>query len=81
MGASGVWHGAVAGGPALEADAQVRPQHAAEEVAGSEISADGQATQPVVTTVMVIWRLTWTVRWKILFQMVLKNISPHLTPS
>lgn len=36
----------------------------------------------MVTAVMVIWRLFWTVGWNVLFQMtVLKNISPHLTPS
>lgn len=52
---------------------------AAQEVAGSEILADSQATQPVVTAT-VIWKLTWTVRWKILFQMMIfKNISPRLS--
>jgi len=57
VGASGnsVWYEAVARGPVREADARVCPQRAAEkDVARSEISADGQATSPAVTAIMVI---------------------------
>lgn len=53
MAASGAQHSAGAGDPTLEIHAQVCPQHAAEEVAGSAMPGASWATWPVITAIVI----------------------------